>query len=48
MKSMRMSEPLLRLITKECKIRKLDFSDYMRQAAVAWAEQSRSSEAKAA
>jgi len=33
MKSLRVSEPLLRLITKECKARKMDFSDYIRQAA---------------
>jgi hypothetical protein len=35
MKSLRMSEVLLRMIADECKSRKLGFSDYMRDAAVA-------------
>ena len=48
MKSMRISEPLLRQISKECKLRKIDFSGYMRQAAVAWIkEQSRTGETEA-
>jgi hypothetical protein len=35
MKSLRMSEGLLRMILDECEIRKLGFSDYMREAAIA-------------
>jgi hypothetical protein len=35
MKSLRMSEGLLRMITDECKSRNLGFSDYMRDAAAA-------------
>jgi hypothetical protein len=35
MKSLRMSEGLLRMISDECKSRKVGFSDYMRDAAVA-------------
>ena len=35
MKSLRMSEGLLRIIANECEIRKLGFSDYMREAAIA-------------
>ena len=35
MKSLRMSEVLLRMIANECKSRNLGFSDYMRDAAVA-------------
>jgi hypothetical protein len=35
MKSLRMSEVLLRMIADECKSRNLGFSDYMRDAAVA-------------
>ena len=35
MKSLRMSEGLLRMIADECKLRNLGFSDYMRDAAVA-------------
>jgi hypothetical protein len=34
-KSLRMSEVLLRMIANECEIRKLGFSDYMREAAMA-------------
>jgi hypothetical protein len=34
-RSVRMSEKLMRLITEECNTRKLDFSDYMRYAAMA-------------
>jgi hypothetical protein len=50
MKSLRVGEPLLRLITKECKARQIDFSDYIRQAAVAFAatEQQQSHTPKAA
>jgi hypothetical protein len=50
MKSLRVSEPVLRLITKECKARHIDFSDYIRQAAVAFAakEQQESHTPKAA
>ena len=33
-KSVRMSETLVRLITEECNTRNLDFSDFMRNAAV--------------
>jgi hypothetical protein len=35
MKSLRMSEGLLRMIADECRSRKIGFSDYMRDAAVA-------------
>ena len=35
MKSLRMSEVLLRMIVDECKSRNLEFSGYMREAAVA-------------
>jgi hypothetical protein len=35
MKSLRMSEGLLRMIANECETRKLGFSDYMREAAIA-------------
>ena len=35
MKSLRISEVLLRMIADECKTRNLGFSDYMRDAAVA-------------
>jgi hypothetical protein len=35
MKSLRMSEGLLRMIVEECKSRNLDFSEYMREAAIA-------------
>jgi hypothetical protein len=35
MKSLRMSEVLLRMVADECKSRNLGFSDYMRDAAVA-------------
>jgi hypothetical protein len=35
MKSLRISEVLLRMIADECKSRKLGFSDYMREAAIA-------------
>jgi hypothetical protein len=35
MKSLRMSEGLLRMIADECKSRKVGFSDYMRDAAIA-------------
>jgi hypothetical protein len=35
MKSLRMSEGLLRMIADECKSRNLGFSDYMRDAAIA-------------
>ena len=35
MKSLRMSEGLLRMISDECKSRNLCFSDYMRDVAVA-------------
>jgi hypothetical protein len=35
MKSLRMSEGLLRMIAEECKSRNLGFSDYMREAAIA-------------
>jgi hypothetical protein len=35
MKSLRMSEGLLRMIAEECKSRNVGFSDYMRGAAVA-------------
>jgi hypothetical protein len=38
-KSLRMSEILLRMIVDECKSRKLGFSDYMRDAAVAGMKQ---------
>jgi hypothetical protein len=49
MKSLRVSEPLLRLLTRECKARKTDFSDYIRQAAVAYAaKEQNSSNPKAA
>jgi hypothetical protein len=49
MKSVRVSGPLLRLINKECKARQVGFSEFIRQAAVAWAkEQSRTGKAKAA
>ena len=34
-KSVRMSEKLMRMITEECNTRNLDFSDYMRYAALA-------------
>jgi hypothetical protein len=39
MKSLRMSEGLLRMIADECKSRKLGFSDYMRDAAIAASKQ---------
>jgi hypothetical protein len=35
MKSLRISEVLLRMIADECKSRNLGFSDYMRDAAIA-------------
>jgi hypothetical protein len=35
MKSLRMSEGLLRMIADECKSRNVGFSDYMRDAAIA-------------
>jgi hypothetical protein len=34
-KSLRLSEGLLRMIADECKSRNLGFSDYMREAAIA-------------
>ena len=49
MKSLRVSEPLLRVINKECKTRNIDFSDYMRRAALAGIkEQSGTGKAEAA
>jgi hypothetical protein len=34
MKSLRISEGLLRMVADECKLRNVGFSDYMREAAI--------------